>query len=107
MLLFLKLIQLIIKHILIDFYSDYIYLATKLFKNAYRFHIVIHAYNVLNNTRVSLCKKIILIIINQISIGNLLLKMKQALKFYKESIKYIKKMLLAIGSMIILYLVFS
>lgn len=68
MLLFLKLIQLIIKHILIDFYSDYIYLAKKLFKNAYRFHIVIQAYNVLNNTRVSLCKKIILIIINQISI---------------------------------------
>lgn len=93
--------------ILIDSYSDYIYLTKKLFKNAYRFHIVIQAYNVLNNTRVFLCKKIILIIINQISIRNLLLKMKQALKFYKESIKYIKKMLLAIGNMIILYLVFS
>lgn len=50
-----------VKHISIDFYSGYIHLAKKLFKNADisidRFHIVIQAYNVLNSTRVSLCKK--------------------------------------------------
>lgn len=50
-----------VKHISIDFYSGYIYLAKKLFKNAYisidRFHIVIQAYNALNNTRVKLCYK--------------------------------------------------
>ena len=41
-----------VKHISIDFYSGYIYLAKKLFKNADisidRFHIVIQAYNALN-----------------------------------------------------------
>ena len=50
-----------VKHISIDFYSGYIYLAEKLFKNADisidRFHIVIQAYNALNSTRISLCKK--------------------------------------------------
>ena len=50
-----------VKHISIDFYSGYIYLAKKLFRNANisidRFHIVIQAYNALNNTRISLCKK--------------------------------------------------
>lgn len=50
-----------VKHISTDFYSGYIYLAKKLFKNAEisidRFHIVIQAYNALNSTRVSLCKK--------------------------------------------------
>lgn len=50
-----------VKHISIDFYSGYIYLAKKLFKNANisidRFHIVVQAYNALNSTRVSLCKK--------------------------------------------------
>ena len=50
-----------VKHISIDFYSGYIHLAKKLFKNADisidRFHIVIQAYNALNSTRVSLCKK--------------------------------------------------
>ena len=50
-----------VKHISIDFYSGYIYLAKKLFKNADisidRFHIVIQAYNALNSTRISLCKK--------------------------------------------------
>ena len=50
-----------VKHISIDFYSGYIYLAKKLFKNADisidRFHIVIQAYNALNMTRVHLCKK--------------------------------------------------
>ena len=44
-----------------DFYSGYIYLAKKLFKNADividRFHIVIQAYNALNSTRVKLCYK--------------------------------------------------
>lgn len=49
------------KHISIDFYSGYISLAKKLFRNANisidRFHIVIQAYNALNSTRVSLCKK--------------------------------------------------
>ena len=50
-----------VKHISIDFYSGYIYLAKKLFRNANisidRFHIVIQAYNALNSTRVNLCKK--------------------------------------------------
>lgn len=50
-----------VKHISTDFYSGYIFLARKLFKNADisidRFHIVIQAYNALNSTRVSLCEK--------------------------------------------------
>ena len=50
-----------VKHILIDFYSGYISLAKKMFKNANisidRFHIVIQAYNALNITRVKLCCK--------------------------------------------------
>lgn len=50
-----------VKHISTDFYSGYIFLAKKLFKNANisidRFHIVVQAYTALNNTRVSLCKK--------------------------------------------------
>lgn len=44
-----------------DFYSGYIHLAKKLFKNADividRFHIIIQAYNALNMTRVKLCYK--------------------------------------------------
>lgn len=50
-----------VKHISTDFYSGYIYLAKKLFKNAEvsidRFHIVTQVYTALNCTRVSLCKK--------------------------------------------------
>lgn len=50
-----------VKLISIDFYSGYIHLAKKLFKNADividRFHIVIQAYNALNTTRVKLCYK--------------------------------------------------
>ena len=50
-----------VKHISTDFYSGYIFLAKKLFKNAQisidRFHIVIQAYNALNTTRVKLCYK--------------------------------------------------
>lgn len=50
-----------VKHISIDFYSGYIHLAKKLFKNAEisidRFHIIIQVYNALNNTRVKLCYK--------------------------------------------------
>lgn len=50
-----------VKHISTDFYSGYIYLAKKLFKNADisidRFHIVMQAYNALNSTRVKLCYK--------------------------------------------------
>lgn len=50
-----------VKHISVDFYSGYIHLAKQLFKNADisidRFHIVIQAYNALNSTRISLCKK--------------------------------------------------
>ena len=50
-----------VKHISTDFYSGYIYLAKKLFKNANisidRFHIVIQAYNALNYTRVKLCNR--------------------------------------------------
>ena len=47
-----------VKHISTDFYSGYIFLAERLFKNAKisidRFHIVIQAYNALNTTRVKL-----------------------------------------------------
>ena len=50
-----------VKHISTDFYSGYIFLAKRLFKNAKisidRFHIVIQAYNALNTTRVKLCYK--------------------------------------------------
>ena len=50
-----------VKHISIDFYSGYIFLSKKLFRNAEisidRFHIVIQAYNALNTTRVNLCYK--------------------------------------------------
>ncbi len=50
-----------VKHISTDFYSGYIYLAKKLFKNADisidRFHIIVQAYNALNTTRVKLCHK--------------------------------------------------
>ena len=50
-----------VKHISIDFYSGYIFLAKRLFKNENisidRFHIVIQAYNALNTTKVKLCYK--------------------------------------------------
>ena len=50
-----------VKFISIDFYSGYIYLAKKLFKNAKvvidPFHIVTQSYVSLNSTRISLCKK--------------------------------------------------
>ena len=50
-----------VKHISIDFYSGYISLVEKLFKNADisidRFHIVIQVYNALNNARIKLCYK--------------------------------------------------
>ena len=50
-----------VKHISTDFYSGYIYLAKKLFKNADisidRFHIIVQAYVALNCTRVKLCHK--------------------------------------------------
>ena len=50
-----------VKHISIDFYSGYISLAEKLFKNADisidRFHIIIQVYNALNNARIKLCYK--------------------------------------------------
>jgi len=50
-----------VQYISMDFYSGYINLAKKLFKNAKiiidRFHIVTQVYNALNITRVKLCKK--------------------------------------------------
>lgn len=50
-----------VKLISTDFYSGYIHLAKKLFKNADividRFHIVTQIYVALNSTRISLCKK--------------------------------------------------
>ena len=50
-----------VRFISTDFYSGYIYLAKRLFKNANividRFHIVVQVYNALNITRVRLCKK--------------------------------------------------
>ena len=50
-----------VKLISTDFYSGYIYLAKKLFRNADividRFHIVVQAYNALNSTRINLCYK--------------------------------------------------
>ena len=50
-----------VKIISTDFYSGYINLAKKLFKNADividRFHIIIQVYVALNNTRIKLCNK--------------------------------------------------
>ena len=50
-----------VKLISMDFYSRYISLAKKFFKNVDividRFHIVVQAYNALNSTRISLCYK--------------------------------------------------
>lgn len=50
-----------VKHISTDFYSGYIFLAKKLFKNADisidRFHIVTQIYVALNSTRINLCYK--------------------------------------------------
>lgn len=50
-----------VKHISTDFYSGYIFLAKKLFKNADisidRFHIITQVFVALNSTRVSLCYK--------------------------------------------------
>ena len=50
-----------VKLISTDFYSGYIYLAKKLFKNADividRFHIITQVYVALNSARISLCKK--------------------------------------------------
>ena len=50
-----------VKLISTDFYSGYIHLANKLFKNANividRFHIVTQVYVALNSCRISLCKK--------------------------------------------------
>jgi transposase len=50
-----------VKLISTDFYSGYIHLAKDLFRNADividRFHIIIQAYNALNNTRIKLCYK--------------------------------------------------
>ena len=50
-----------VKHISTDFYTGYLYLAKKLFRNAKisidRFHIVTQVYVALNSSRVSLCKK--------------------------------------------------
>ncbi len=50
-----------VKFISTDFYTGYIFLAKKLFKNANividRFHIITQAYVALNSARVFLCKK--------------------------------------------------
>ena len=50
-----------VRFISIDFYTGYIFLAKKLFKNAKiiidSFHIVTQSYVALNSTRISLCKK--------------------------------------------------
>ena len=50
-----------VKFISIDFYTGYIFLAKKLFKNAKiiidPFHIVTQSYVALNSTRISFCKK--------------------------------------------------
>ena len=50
-----------VKHISTDFYSGYIFLAKKLFKNAKisidRFHIITQVYIALNSSRITLCKK--------------------------------------------------
>ncbi len=50
-----------VKCISMDFYTGYIFLAKKLFKNANividPFHIITQVYTALNSTRISLCKK--------------------------------------------------
>ncbi len=82
-------------HISTDFYSGYISLAKKKFKNANisidRFHIVIQAYNALNITRVKLCYKSNLYYNKLKNYWKLILKNENDLSSKKKYSKYLKK----------------
>lgn len=82
-------------HISTDFYSGYISLAKKKFKNANisidRFHIVIQAYNALNITRVKLCYKSNLYYNKLKNYWKLILKNENDLSSKKKYSKYFKK----------------
>ena len=84
-----------VKHISIDFYSGYISLAKKMFKNANisidRFHIVIQAYNVLNITRVKLCYKSNSYYNKLKNYWKLILKNENDLSSEKKYSKYFRK----------------
>ena len=84
-----------VKHISTDFYSGYIYLAKKLFKNADisidRFHIVIQAYNALNSTRVKLCYKTNLYYNKLKDYWKLIVKNENELSEEKKYSKHFKK----------------
>ena len=84
-----------VKHISIDFYSGYISLAKKMFKNANisidRFHIVIQAYNALNITRVKLCYKSNSYYNKLKNYWKLILKNENDLSSEKKYSKYFRK----------------
>ncbi len=84
-----------VKHISVDFYTGYIYLAKSLFKNAEisidRFHIVIQAYNALNITRVKLCYKTNPYYNKLKAYWKLILKNENDLSDKKQYSKYFKK----------------
>ena len=84
-----------VKFISTDFYSGYISLARKLFKNANividRFHIVVQAYNALNITRVKLCKKSNLNYEKLKTYWKLILKNKNDLEKVKRYSRHFKK----------------
>ena len=84
-----------VKHISIDFYTGYTYLAKSLFKNAEisidRFHIVIQAYNALNITRVKLCYKTNPYYNKLKAYWKLIVKNENDLSDEKQYSKYFKK----------------
>ena len=84
-----------VKFISTDFYSGYIFLAKKLFRNANiiidRFHIVTQAYVALNSTRVSLCKKNNKNYNKLKSLWKLIVKNEKDLSDIKHYNKYFKK----------------
>lgn len=84
-----------VKHISMDFYSGYIYLAKRFFKNADisidRFHIVVQAYTALNSTRINLCYKSNPNYNKLKNYWKLILKNKNELTEDKKYSKYFKK----------------
>lgn len=84
-----------VKLISMDFYSGYIHLAKKLFKNAHividRYHIVTQVYNALNITRVKLCYKSNPYYNKLKHYWKLFLKNKNDLSEKKHYSKYFKK----------------
>lgn len=84
-----------VQHISMDFYSGYIYLAKRFFKNADisidRFHIVVQAYTALNSTRINLCYKSNPNYNKLKNYWKLILKNKNELTEDKKYSKYFKK----------------